>query len=58
MIDSGELLGDDLQAAVECIQKVEKLDGGRAGYAQGYGLAVSDPGAVMARRDIKTMNCC
>jgi len=37
MIDSGELLGDDLQAALNAL-KSRKADGGRAGYAQG-GLA-------------------
>ena len=37
MIDSGELLGDDLQAALNAL-KSRKADGGRAGYAKG-GLA-------------------
>jgi len=37
IIDSGELLGDDLQAALNALRS-RKANGGRAGYAQG-GLA-------------------
>ena len=37
IIDSGELMGDDLEAAINALRS-RKADGGRAGYAQG-GLA-------------------